>query len=118
MNWYKTSQTSLLDLSIGAVHSIKLGNTTIQYGVFETYVKIYSVRTPQNKRNEGSARSAMEQFLAETDKKDIIAYLDCSPLDRRTNGDRLMNFYKSLGFVATGRLINAYGDPEMKRMPK
>lgn len=41
--------------------------------------------------------------------------LASSPLDRKTNGARLDNFYASLGFIPTGIVINPLGDKEMFR---
>ena len=87
------------------IKETKIGYTTIQYELKNEYVKIYSIRTPQSKRNRGSARRAMELFLKETDNIGKDVKLDCSALDKKTNDQRLFNFYKSLGFVPTGRTI-------------
>jgi hypothetical protein len=115
---YFVQTPSILDLSEG-IKEIKLGDSTIQYGSEKNgYVKIYSIRTPQSKRNRGSARNAMDLFLKETDKLGKNVKLDCSSLDKKTNDRRLFDFYKSLGFVPTGRVINSFGDPEMERIVK
>ena len=103
--------------STNKIRDAKVGNTQISYQYDGNIASIASVRTPSGKRNQGSARAAMEQFLAETDALGIPVKLESSPLDKRTTDARLFNFYKSLGFEPTGRKINAAGDPEMIRQP-
>jgi len=104
--------------STNKIRDAKVGNTQISYQYDGNIASIASVRTPSGKRNQGSARAAMEQFLAETDALGIPVKLESSPLDKRTTDARLFNFYKSLGFEPTGRKINAAGDPEMIRQPR
>ena len=104
--------------SAKGIRETKVGNTQISYEYDGNMASIASIRTPSGKRNQGSARAAMEQFLAETDALGIPVKLESSPLDKRTTDARLFNFYKSLGFEPTGRKINAVGDPEMIRQPR
>lgn len=97
----------------------KVGDTTISYGVgADGTAEVISVRTPQAKRGGGSARRALEIFLAEADKRGVSVKLQASPLDKKTHLDKLVRFYQSLGFELTGRKINAVGDPEMVRPAK
>lgn len=94
----------------------KVGDTTIGYGIGrDGTAEIISVRTPQAKRGNGSARRALEAFLREADERGFLVGLWSSPLDKKTDGRRLFGFYKSLGFEPTGKKINAVGDPEMMR---
>ena len=104
--------------SAKGIRETKVGNTQISYEYDGNMASIASIRTPSGKRNQGSARAAMEQFLAETDALGIPVKLESSPLDKRTTDARLFKFYKSLGFEPTGRKINAAGDPEMIRQPR
>lgn len=94
---------------------VKIGDSRIAYGYSDGKLKIYSIRTPANKRGNGSARLAMQEFLKQADKEGLDVYLDSSPLDNKTNGTKLVQFYKSLGFELTGKSINSAGDPEMVR---
>jgi len=97
---------------------VKIGDSRISYGYSDGKLHIYSLRTPVNKRGSGSARSAMQQFLKQSDNEGLDVYLDSSPLDNKTNGNKLLQFYKSLGFEETGKKINPVGDPEMVRKAK
>lgn len=97
---------------------VKIGDSRISYGYSDGKLHIYSLRTPVNKRGSGSARSAMQQFLKQADNEGLDVYLDSSPLDNKTNGNKLLQFYKSLGFEETGKKINPVGDPEMVRKAK
>ncbi len=104
----------------GKVKYVKFFNTTIAYSVNDIdsgTVNIHSVRTPATKRGNGSARNAMTHFLAKTDGNGLSTRLSSSPLDKKTHGNRLENFYKSLGYIDTGRTINPVGDKEMIREP-
>jgi hypothetical protein len=109
-------------LKEGGVSEMKYGNSTIavqtpyQEGNIKE-VSISSLRTPQRKRGLGSARSAMVEFLNETDAAGLSVGLLASPLDKTTKPSRLVNFYETLGFEKTGR-SNAAGDPYMIRRPK
>ncbi|MFZ5699673.1 MAG: hypothetical protein ACOY9J_13350 [Pseudomonadota bacterium] len=97
----------------------KVGDTTISYGIGrDGTAEIISVRTPQAKRRNGSARRALEAFLREADERGFVVGLWSSPLDKKTDGRRLFDFYRSLGFEPTGRKINQVGDPEMIRPPR
>lgn len=104
----------------GGFHSrdTKIGDTTISYGVgADGTAEIISVRTPQAKRGKGSARQALAKFIEEADARGLTVKLQASPLDKKTNLGKLVEFYKSLGFVLTGKTINPAGDPEMVRQP-
>lgn len=102
----------------GGAREVKVGDSTIIYGYDGKSAHVISLRTPSAKRNKGSARAAMGQFLREADALGIPVKLESSPLDKRTKDGRLFNFYKSLGFEPTGKRINAAGDPEMIRQPQ
>lgn len=108
----------LLNLSEdGLFRDVRIGDTAISYKMEGGEMHIVSVRTPAAKRNQGSARAAMQSVLREADEAGVPLRLESSPLDKRTNDRRLQSFYASLGFTPTGRKINAVGDPEMVRTP-
>lgn len=102
----------------GTIREQKIGDSRISYTFDGEMAHISSIRTPATKRNKGSARAAMTQFLREADALGIPVKLESSPLDKRTKDRRLLGFYESLGFESTGRTINAVGDPEMIRQPQ
>ena len=99
----------------GSIREFKHGDTKIVYGIRDDHVEIQSVRTPQAKRGAGSAREAMVEFLQATDNAGLSTKLASSPLDKKTNGSKLLAFYKSLGFKETGSKINMAGDLELTR---
>lgn len=80
-------------------------------------ITLASLRTPAARRGEGSARAALKLLLEQADRQGVRLTLGCSALDGKTDQGRLHAFYRSMGFVDTGRKINAVGDPEMAREP-
>lgn len=78
-------------------------------------IEVVSLRTPSSKRGQGAGRAAMQDFLAEADRQGLDVKLGASPLDKRTKLNKLVDFYKSLGFETTGKNINMAGEPEMIR---
>ena len=97
----------------------KIGNSTMSYQLGDDGVlKIFSLRTPQSKRGQGSATQAMNQIVQRADEYGIPIKLDASPLDKKTRLDKLVNFYKKFGFEPTGEKVNALGEPVMMRIPK
>lgn len=78
-------------------------------------IEVVSLRTPSAKRGQGAGRTAMQDFLAEADRQGLDVKLGASPLDKRTKLNKLVDFYKSLGFETTGKSINMAGEPEMIR---
>lgn len=97
------------------LHSAKVGDSSLIYVIKDVEAHLHSLRTPATKRRCGSARRAMQAFLAWTDSLRLPVYLAASPLDDRTSGARLVNFYRSLGFIETGEFINPVRDPVMRR---
>ena len=93
----------------------KFQDTKIQYNLHNGIINIASVRTPILKRGQGSAKNAMIQFLKMSDSLNIPTKLSSSPLDKKTNDLKLLNFYKSLGYGETGKIINMVGDKELYR---
>lgn len=94
-------QTVAPDLSPGGgSKTIKIGDTTIDYGISrdgET-AEIILVKTPKAKRGEGSARTAMKQLLETFDAAGLTVFLTAEPMDKGVTSGRLKGFYKSLGF--------------------
>ncbi|MBK6906470.1 MAG: hypothetical protein IPH08_04950 [Rhodocyclaceae bacterium] len=97
----------------------KFGKAKVSYTVHPGAgeVDIGVLRVPQSARGSGEARRAMQELLGEVDAAGYTAKLGASPLDKKTNLQRLVDFYSSLGFSPTGRSINGVGDPEMMRPP-
>ena len=111
----------LFDLSYvsegNAIRTVKVGDTTIVLDARPGSIKVSSVRTTKAKRGTGSARAAMSALVAQADAQNVTLTLDASPLDNATNRSSLVKFYESLGFEATGEVINPAGDPQMSRSP-
>ena len=119
MKTFKQFLNENLDLtSNDKIITIKLFDSKITYRRNDDTIKIFSIRTPIAKRGKGSARKAMNEFLNETDKLKLITMLDSSPLDKKTKDLKLLNFYKSLGYIETGKKINQVGDLELMRLPQ
>jgi predicted RNA methylase/ribosomal protein S18 acetylase RimI-like enzyme len=115
----ETRQKSPLDLHTEGHREVKIGNSRIGYQVkADGTVHVSGIRTAQANRGKGSARAAMNEFLATADAKGVNVDLHASPLDRRTGTAGLVRFYESLGFQKTGRTINPMGDPAMVRPAK
>lgn len=97
----------------------KIGNSTISYQLGDDGVlKIFSLRTPQTKRGQGSAKAAMQQIIDRADRYEVPITLDASPLDKKTNLNKLVGFYRRFGFEPTGEKVNLLGEPVMFRNPK
>lgn len=83
----------------GGSRIAKVGDTEITYGVGKNGIaEVILVKTPEAKRGEGSARRAMEQFLAEADEQGYRVALTAEPMGKGVSKSKLENFYKSLGF--------------------
>jgi GNAT superfamily N-acetyltransferase len=97
----------------------KIGNSTISYRMNDDgFLEIASIRTPQSKRGQGSASNLMAELTKKADEVGIPMILGASPLDKKTQLNRLVEFYKKYGFEPTGKKINLVGEPEMVRYPK
>lgn len=97
----------------------KIGNSTVSYQLGDDGIlKIFSLRTPQSKRGQGSATEAMNQIVQRADESGIPIKLDASPLDKKTSLNKLVKFYQKFGFETTGEKVNMLGDPVMIRTPK
>lgn len=72
---------------------------------------------PRAKRGQGLARAALDMFCREADSSGFTLKLLANPLDTKTRLDKLVAFYRSLGFEVAGR-GNYAGEPIMVRSPK
>jgi hypothetical protein len=79
-------------------------------------IDLASLRVSGKKRNQGLALAAMKALVAEADARKLRIKLLASPLDKRTNLNRLGNFYLNLGFRIIGR-GNPLGHAIMERLP-
>ena len=110
--------TTKLPFGKGIVNE-KIGNSSVSYQLGDDNIlKIFSLRTPQSKRGQGSATAAMEEIVNKADQYKIPITLDASPLDKKTRLNSLVDFYKKFGFEPTGEKVNAIGEPVMFRNPK
>jgi GNAT superfamily N-acetyltransferase len=89
------------DTKGGGHREAKVGDTTIEYGVARDgqSAEVILVKTPKEKRGQGSARAAMEQFIREADETGKTLFLNADPMDKGVSKPKLDAFYKSLGFV-------------------
>lgn len=116
-------KASAIDLSLpksaNAIRSVKVGDSTlvIDANANTGKVQLSSLRTPASKRGKGSAGKAMNELTGQADKTATTLHLTASPLDGKTNRDKLVAFYQKHGFELTGKKGNPAGDPEMVRKP-
>ncbi len=83
----------------GGSRTAQIGDTEITYGVGnDGSAEVILVKTPKDKRGQGSARAAMERMIAEADANGLRLKLSADPMDRGVSKSRLVAFYKSLGF--------------------
>ena len=112
------ARTPKLSFADDMIERTKIGDSNIVFRKTpDGNVELYSLRTPAAKRGKGSAKAAMTDFLTQVDENGFGVKLDASPLDKKTNIQRLVSFYESLGFQKTGKSNNAMRDPEMYRPP-
>lgn len=114
-------QSSAFDLSYAkdgnSVRQYRVGDTTIVINAMTDEISLSSIRTPQRKRGNGSAKRALRALISQADAEGVTITLGASPLDSKTNINKLVSLYESMGFRLTGRSINPMGDPEMIRSP-
>lgn len=106
------------DFVTPGIKAQRIGHSKLEYQVKENGdVTLYSIRTPRTRRGGGSAAAALTAFLRAADDAGATVRLLASPLDKYTNEDRLVAFYRRHGFVETGERGNPMGDPWMIRNP-
>lgn len=92
------------DFSVGR-RTVQLGDTSLQYRVApDGSVNIDQLTTADQARGQGSARAALNTFLAATDQAGHTVTLSPVPMDDATNGSELQRFYQSQGFQWTGNV--------------
>jgi GNAT superfamily N-acetyltransferase len=112
------ASTSVFDWTPGGgSREVKLAGATLIYGVSADTAEAISLRVSTKAKGTGAARAIMTAFCREADERGITLNLGASPLTKATRLDRLVAFYRSLGFETTGRRINPAGDPAMIRKP-
>jgi GNAT superfamily N-acetyltransferase len=94
------------DFTEGRNHRFTHGDTTISYSVKDGEAKVTLVRTPPEARGKGSARRAMDAFLAKVDDAGLTSRLVVAEMDQRTDPAQLQDFYGSLGYQATGENVD------------
>lgn len=104
----------------GSMKKAQIGNTTIDYRISEDGKtgEVVLIKTPPFHRNQGAARKAMNDFLAEADRRGTTMFLNSDPMDKGVSKKRLDAFYKSLGFVKnTGKKKDFSSTGEFVRRP-
>lgn len=100
---------SALNFSNG-YQKAQLGDTSIEFAPRANgAVEISKVFTPSEARGRGSARTAMENLIAQADAKGVRLELTADPLDAATSKAKLEKFYKSFGFVPNKGRNKDYG---------
>ena len=95
----------------------KIGNSEAYTYLTENgLLDFQSLRTPQSKRGKGSANDAVKFLTSKADEQKLPMKLISSPLDKKTNPEKLENFYTKHGFEKTGEIVG--GMPVMKREPR
>jgi N-acetylglutamate synthase-like GNAT family acetyltransferase len=97
-------------------HQKNINGARLLYQVSGDLIDLASLRVSGKKRNQGLALAAMKALVAEADARKLRIKLLASPLDKRTNLNRLGNFYLNLGFRIIGR-GNPLGHAIMERLP-
>jgi hypothetical protein len=88
-----------IDFTTPGARDARIGDTTISYQVSrDGPVEISMVRTPAELRGRGSARAAVQAFLAEADRAGRAVALTPDPMERGISKGRLVDFYRSEGF--------------------
>lgn len=101
------------------IHILKIGNSTISYSIDDNnIVDLQSLRTTNNNRGAGSAKTIMKKFVEYLDQYKLISKLCASPLDKKTKLNKLVELYKSFGYELTGKHCNIVYEPIMIRYPK
>ena len=78
-------------------------------------VELVSLRVPQKYRRQGFAKAILSEFTQWLDKEGLQSTLAASPLDKKTNPDKLESMYSEFGYSPTGNYINPARDKEMGR---
>lgn len=104
------------DFVEGPYHEKKVGGANLIYQVIRDTIDFSSLRVKRADRGSGFASQAMQMLCVEADKRNLKIKLLASPLDKKTNLRRLVQFYQRLGFKVAG-LGNPAGDPIMIRQP-
>lgn len=102
----------------GPSRTLVLNGATLIYEVTATGAEAISLRVSAKAKGTGAARAILARFCHEADLMSLPISLGASPLNKKTQLGRLVRFYQSLGFVLTGRTINAAGEPLMIREPR
>lgn len=106
------------DERLSEVRTLIGGDSKIVYRVSsDGTIDINSLRTKTKGQGKGSAQRLLSSFLGQADAEGRPVTLVASPLTKKTNPQRLVDFYKREGFSVSGA-GNALGHPKMVRQPK
>ena len=87
------------DFTPGKAQRATVGPTNIDYITSPSgIVEVSVVKTPKEFRGQGSARTAMQEFLRQADENGVAVALTAEPMEAGVSKAGLERFYKSLGF--------------------
>ena len=87
------------------VHHTHYGDATVIYaiwGMLPDMIELCLITVPEKLRRGGVAKAAMQAFLADVDQLEFSCILTAMPQDEKTDLHKLVGWYRSLGFEATG----------------
>jgi len=105
----------------GGSKKTKIGHTEITYGIAShgQSGEVIVVKTPIEKRGQGSARTALTKFVSKADHHGTTLFLNSDPMDKTTSKSKLDKFYKSHGFIRNkGKNKDFSSRAEFIRQPK
>lgn len=76
-----------------------IGPSEVSLTARDGMANIDLIRTPEELRGQGAARSAMEQIIDAADRQGLALSLTADPMDAATSKKRLEDFYRGLGFA-------------------
>lgn len=107
------SDGNFFNLNSKGRQSIQFGKTSFEYRQLpDGSVLLDFLATTPGDLNKGEARRGMQQFLSEADALGKVVKVVPEPQNNETNFNRLVGFYRSLGFQ------KERGLPRMSRAPK
>lgn len=94
---------------------VRVGDSAISYTSDGDTGHVVLLQTQSKSRGNGSARAAMEKLTQDADTQGKALTLDVAPIDSRVDENRLVDFYRSLGFEDAG--TTEAGNLRMTRKP-
>lgn len=105
----------------GGSKQVRIEDTTIDFGISSDGQtgEIILVKTPRDKRRQGSARKALTEFIQQADRNGLTLFLTPEPMDKGVSKSGLEELYRLLGFRKNkGRAKDFRSRASMVREPK